>query len=495
MTLSKSLYTTGIQCSKALWLKKYKSEVLAPNDESSEIRFKTGHTVGELACDLFPNGVKVDFNPNLEQMVKETKKLLDNGVAVIYEAAFIFENTLVIVDIFEINSNGVSIYEVKSSTSLKEIYLHDVSIQYYTLENLGYKIKSANVVYLNSNYIRGDELDIKELFVIEDVTETIKLLQEAVPTNLQIFQTYLADKETEPNIDIGKHCKNPYECLALDYCWKVQRDIPDYSIFNIFNLGSKKQVELYFQGIVDVDDIPDSFEMTVNQKAAVDNYKSKQTYIDKTSIKEFLKTLTYPIYHLDFETFQQAIPEFKGLSPYEQIPFQYSLHIEYEDGRLEHKEFLANDEIDPRYELALRLCEDIPKDTTVLAYNMSFEKGVIKRLALLFDDLSEHLLAINENMQDLMIPFQKKWYVIPSMNGSYSIKYVLPSLVPEFEKAYKELDGVQNGSQAMNAFSKLSSLDNKEKQKLRNSLLEYCKLDTLAMVKILKELKKEVNNI
>ena len=146
-------------------------------------------------------------------------------------------------------------------------------------------------------------------------------------------------------------------------------------------------------------------------------------------------------------------------------------------------------------ELALRLCEDIPKDVTVLAYNMSFEKGVIKRLATLFEEFSEHLLAINENIQDLMVPFQKKWYVTPSMNGSYSIKYVLPSLVPEFEKAYKELENVQNGSQAMNAFAKLSSLDENEKQKLRNSLLEYCKLDTLAMLKILEKLKKEVNNI
>jgi hypothetical protein len=281
MIFSKSLYTTGIQCSKALWLKKYKSEVLAPVDASAETRFKTGHTVGELACDLFPNGVKVDFNPNLEQMVKETKKLLDSGVTVIYEAAFSFKNTLVIVDIFEIDSDGISIYEVKSSTSLKDIYLHDVSIQYYTLQNLGYKIKSANVVYLNSNYVRGDELDIKELFVVEDVTQIIISLKEAVPTNLQIFQTYLADRETEPNIDIGKHCKNPYECLALDYCWRVQRNIPDYSVFNIFNLGSKKQIELYSQGIVDVDDIPDNFEMTVNQKAAIIEGEGNQIYMPR----------------------------------------------------------------------------------------------------------------------------------------------------------------------------------------------------------------------
>jgi hypothetical protein len=229
--------------------------------------------------------------------------------------------------------------------------------------------------------------------------------------------------------------------------------------------------------------------MTANQAQAVENYKSKASYIDKENIKAFLEKLTYPIYHLDFETYQQAIPEYKGIKPFEQIPFQYSLHIEYEDGTLLHKEYLSKDSIDSRYELAQKLCEDIPSDVTVLAYNMSFEKGVIKRLANLFPNLSTHLLAINENMQDLMTPFQKKWYVTSSMQGSYSIKYVLPALVPEFEKAYKELDGVQNGSQAMNTFANLSKLDEVSKQKMRTSLLEYCKLDTLAMVKILKKLK------
>ena len=194
------------------------------------------------------------------------------------------------------------------------------------------------------------------------------------------------------------------------------------------------------------------------------------------NVKSFLQNLTYPIYHLDFETYQQAIPQYKGLKAYEQIPFQYSLYIQYEDGRLEHKEYLSQDSVDSRYELALRLCEDIPIDVTVLAYNMSFEKGVIKRLATLFEEFSEHLSSINENMQDLMLPFQKKWYVTPSMNGSYSIKYILPALVPEFEKAYKELDGVQNGSQAMNAFAKLAFLEEDEKQKLRNSLFSLLSL-------------------
>ena len=490
MNLSKSLYTKGIQCPKALWLKKYKPSVLTPPDESDQAIFDTGNIVGDFSCQLFPYGKEVPYSKNYDKMIAITKQWLENGVENIYEATFNFSGILIMIDILTIKNGEVFIYEVKSSTEVKDIYLHDVSIQYYVLLNLGFKIKSSNVIHINNEYIRDDELDINQLFKIVDVTNDIVSLQSNIPNILKDFETYLKDKVNEPDIDIGKHCNSPYECDAKNYCWKVQRQIPDYSIFNIFNLGSKKQIELYNRGIINVDDVPHDFDMTSIQAQAVENYKSKITYIDIENIKSFLQNLTYPIYHLDFETYQQAIPLYKGLKPFEQIPFQYSLHIEYEDGRLEHKEYLAQDSVDSRYELAKKLCEDIPIDVTVLAYNMSFEKGVIKRLSSLFEELSIHLLAINDNMQDLMIPFQKKWYVTPSMQGSYSIKYVLPALVPEFEKAYKELDGVQNGSQAMNAFASMSKLNDVEKQKLRNSLLEYCKLDTLAMVKILERLRE-----
>jgi hypothetical protein len=494
MRLSKSLYTKGIQCSKVLWLKKYRPSVLAPPDESAQTVFETGNIVGDLACKLFPNGKEVSYTKDFSYMLNITQEYLDEKLPYIYEATFEYQGILVMVDVLKVEDDGVSIYEVKSSTSLKDIYLHDVSIQYYVLRNLGFNIKSSNVVYINNEYIRGEELELDKLFVIDEVSSHVEELQSNISNILEEFRVYLDDKENEPNVDIGSHCKMPYECDAKDYCWKVQRQIPDYSIFNIFNLGSKKQIELYSQGIVNIEDIPSTFDMTANQSKAVENYKNKTTYIDKENIKAFCDDLTYPIYHLDFETFQQATPEYKGLKPFEQIPFQYSLHIEYENGSLVHKEFLAQDGIDPREQIAKRLIEDIPSDVTVLAYNMSFEKGVIKRLANTYPQYSEHLLSINENMKDLMIPFQKKWYITPSMQGSYSIKYVLPALIPELEKAYKELDGVQNGSQAMNAFARLGKLENQEKQKMRTSLLEYCKLDTLAMVKILEKLRKVCNN-
>ncbi len=490
MNLSKSLYAKGIQCPKALWLKKFKPNVLTPPDEQAQAIFETGNIVGDLACQLFPDGKEVSYTTNYDEMIATTKEWMEEGVSNIYEATFNYEGILIMVDILKVESDGVSIYEVKSSTEVKDIYLHDVSIQYYVLQNLGFSIKSASIVHINNEYVRGESLELDKLFKIVDVTSVVQSLQSNIPNILKEFEIYLEDKVNEPDIDIGKHCNKPYECDAKNYCWKVQRAIPEYSIFNIFNLGSKKQVELYNQGIIDIEDIPEDFDMTANQAQAVENYKSKTSYIDKENIKAFLENLTYPIYHLDFETYQQAIPQYKGIKPFEQIPFQYSLHIEYQDGTLEHKEYLSEDSVDSRYELAQKLCEDIRSDVTVLAYNMSFEKGVIKRLANSFSELEQHLLAINENIQDLMIPFQKKWYVTPSMQGSYSIKYVLPALVPEFEKAYKELEGVQNGSQAMNAFASMSKLEEGEKVKLRSALLEYCKLDTLAMVKLLENLKK-----
>jgi len=423
-------------------------------------------------------------------MAATTKQWLDEGLEYIYEATFIYDGIVVMVDILRQTPSGVELYEVKSSGDVKEIYLHDVSIQQYVLERLGYDVVKSHVIHIDTSYVRGDELDLHCLFKIVDVTAEANVLQAEIPLKLSGFEAYLADRDNEPGIEIGPHCKKPYDCDAMHYCWKVQRSIPDYSVFNIFNLGSKKQVELFEQGIVAVDDIPDGFAMTAVQKQKVDNWKKRAATIDRKSIKAFLGTLAYPLYHLDFETFQQAVPLWKGVKPYQQIPFQFSLHIEHRGGTLEHREFLAPEGEDPRRELVRNLIEAIPADMTVLAYNMSFEKRVIAELAETFPEFAAHLLAVNENMKDLMVPFQKQHYVTPEMQGSYSIKYVLPALVPEMELAYKKLEGVHNGGEAMNAYAQLASMPPEERNAIRNALLKYCELDTLAMVKILEKLRE-----
>ena len=503
MNLSKSLYTRGLQCTKSLWLKKYKIKQLKKPNEAQQSVFTTGNEVGELACELFPNGVEVKFNQkDYDGMINTTSKLLADGIKNIYEASFNYEGIFVAVDILHINDDkSVEIYEVKSSTyksstTTKDLmkYIHDASIQYYVLNGLGYDIKKTSLVLLNSEYVRGEKLEIEKLFKIVDVSKDVLNLQSAIPDKLKEFEVALSDKINEPNIDIGIHCNKPYPCDAKDYCWQEQRNIPDYSVFNIFNLGSKKQIELYEQGIVNIDDILDNYEMTQIQATSVKNYKSKTININKEAIKEFLDTLTYPIYHLDFETFQQAIPQYIGINPYMQIPFQYSLHIQDENNNLNHKEFLSKEAIDPRYELAKRLVKDIPTNVTVLVYNMGFEKGVIKKLAQSFEEFSTHLMSIHDNIKDLMTPFVNEDYYDPAMKGSYSIKYVMPALVPDMANAYKELEGVQNGGDAMNLYPQLGVeiTDKDEIEVKRKQLLKYCKLDTLSMVEVLRKLEGSV---
>jgi len=279
----------------------------------------------------------------------------------------------------------------------------------------------------------------------------------------------------------------------------VQRQIPEYSVFNIFPLTKKsKALELYHQGIVNIDDIPESFKLTDKQRLAVDASKSleQKPQINKEKLELFLSSLSYPFYYLDFETFQQPIPEFKGVSPFQQIPFQYSVHIEQQNQTMGHKEFLGKEGSDPRKQLVTQLIKDIPINATVLAFNASFEQMVLKSLAKQFGEYRYHLLNISENIIDIAIPFQKRYYYLPQMKGKHSIKIVLPLLVPEMADAYKELDLVHDGGEAMQAFAILGEIEDPETvMRIRESLLEYCKLDTLAMVKILEELKKINSNL
>jgi hypothetical protein len=214
--------------------------------------------------------------------------------------------------------------------------------------------------------------------------------------------------------------------------------------------------------------------------------------VKKEGIEAFLGQLSYPLYFLDFESFQSAIPPYDNTWPYEQIVFQYSLHyIERESGELKHVEYLGYPDEDPRRGLAEQLCRDIPMDVCTMAYNMGFEKGRIHELARLYPDLSELLMNIHDHIVDLMVPFRQKQYYGRAMQGSYSIKYVLPALSPDDpELDYHNLEGVHNGSEAMTIFPKIKDMPPEEAQKARHNLLKYCELDTYAMVKVWEELKR-----
>jgi len=489
MALSKSLYIRGLQCEKSLWLKKKKPGVLQAPDDGKQAVFDTGTSVGELACELFGGGSRIEYTGDFNAQMAKTKELIERGTKVIYEATFCFDGILVMVDILCICEDSLVINEVKSSTSVKDVYIDDASIQYYVISSLGYKVSGVNIIHIDNSYVRGEKLELEKLFHTEDVTEQIMQKQAEIPQILNKFEEILS-RNVEPEVDIGPHCSDPYNCDAWEYCWCEQRGIPEYSVFNISRLRSDKKFDLYKNGVVKFEDIKELDKFNASQQIQIRSELSQEQIIDKDAIKEFLDTLSYPLYHLDFETFQQAVPEFVGLSPYEQIPFQFSIHKDDGKGNLEHFEFLAEVGADPRYELALNLIKFIPQDACVLAYNMSFEKGVIRRLAANYPQISNELMAIHDNIKDLMAPFASKSYYHPKMQGSYSIKYVLPALVPEFESAYKDLNLIHHGGEAMQAYENMTRMSADEREAYKRALLAYCKLDTLAMVKVLEKLRE-----
>ena len=485
MNLSKSSYCRGIQCKKILWLEKHKPE--EQEEQNNERILEQGNDIHEVARYLFGSHINIEYRENLSQMIEDTMNTIDSYKDVIItEASFTYKNNFCSVDILKKNNNTYEMYEIKSSTELKDVYINDASYQYYVLNNLGLKVTKVCLVHINSDYVRIGDLDLDQLFTKQDITKEVLELQETVKNNIKEINEYVEEKEKIE--EITENCFKPYPCLFFKYCTK---HLPEKNIFTIPRMQTRQKLKLYNKGICSYEDLLKE-EINENTKKIIEyELYNKEDYIDKEKIKEFLNTLTEPLYFLDFETYQMPIPLYDYVSPYEQIPFQYSLH--YIDSELKHKEYLSEPGIDPRKSLAQQLIKDIPKDTTTLAYNMGFEKGVIKKLAKLYPDLSEHLMNIHDNIKDLMIPFQKGYYYKKEMHGSYSIKYVLPALFPNDPSLnYKNLDLIHNGGEAMSSFQDLVNKTKEEQKYIRERLLRYCELDTYAMVKIYEKLKETI---
>jgi len=317
-----------------------------------------------------------------------------------------------------------------------------MAYQAYVLANCGLDIAKTSIMCLNKDYSRKGNLNLQELFVLTDCTTRITAMQADVPGIITGIMSVAAQK-AEPLINVGSHCNKPHKCGYKGYC---SRNLPA---------------------------------------------NGKPSKIDREAVLKFLEIIKYPLYHLDFETYQQVIPQWDSVNPYIQIPFQYSLHIQDSvSSEPTHKEFLAEHDRDPLRGFVERLCADIPPDSCIIAYNASFEKMIIKLLAKMFPDLSNHLMNLHANFIDLAVPFRSGAYYCKQMNSSYSIKAVLPALCPTCdypELDYKSLE-IQNGSAAMGAYTELGGKSPEEIAATRKALLAYCRLDTLAMVRILEKL-------
>ncbi|SEQ02950.1 protein of unknown function [Hyunsoonleella jejuensis] len=488
--LSKSTFIRGLQCEKSLYLYKHDYNLRDEISPKQQAIFDQGNKVGLLAQELFPNGVDASSSSHfkMQESVFKTDEFIKRGESIIYEATFQFNGVLGALDILVKEADGWKAYEVKSSTSVSDTYIYDAAIQYYTIVNSGVDLKDISIVYINNQYVKSGVINIHELFTIESVFDKVQEVIPNIPNQVGNLKQVIR-QETIPNIDIGAHCDSPYSCDFKGHCWK---HIPEYSIFDIANLWTSKKFQLYEKGIttfdqIDLTDNPLNKPQLLQVISELDNTE----HIDKKNISAFIKDLSYPLFFLDFETMGSAIPIYDNTRPYQQFVFQYSLHtLSDENGVLEHHEYLAETTTneDPRTGFVKQLIDDCDISGDILVYNIGFERGKLKDLITVYPQYTNEINNIIDRLKDLMIPFQKRWYYTPEMKGSYSIKYVLPALVPDL--SYQELN-IKEGGTASTVFAQMASGEyHGDYEKTRKDLLEYCKLDTYAMVKIFEVLDK-----
>jgi hypothetical protein len=480
--LSKTKYVQGIICPKALWLSIYAPEKQAPPSPGTEYRFKVGIEVGLLAQERFDDGIAIKTPSYLAaKAVAETHSVIDSVPPAVFEAAFLFRNVLIRVDILRLDSdqNGGrptiwDLIEVKSATTVKPEHLHDVAIQKYVLEGCGITVGGVYLMHINTACTYPD---LAELFALEEVSSRVSEAQILVPETLQRFGDILKH-EVEPEIDIGPHCDDPYECAFKGYCW---RQVPDVSIFNIPRLKADQKTELIARSILRIEDLPATYPISDSQQKFVHLYRSGKPEINAAGIHAQLTALAYPLYFLDFETDSPAVPRYPDTHPYEKIPFQYSCHRLEKRGSLSHCEYLHEELSDPRPPLVRSLIETIGGDGRIVVYNAGFERSVLKTLAVQLPEYQEALLGMAERLWDLLDIF-RLYYFDSAFRGSNSIKNVLPILVPDL--SYQDLE-IQDGTAAQVVWNELLYLEDCEEKNSRLSALrQYCRLDSLAMVEI-----------
>lgn len=488
--LSKSKFVSGLQCEKRLWLQRHRADLIPALDEATKARFDVGNRVGDLAKLRFGSGFELQFpeDRNFEPMAQQTANYLLNDVITLYEAAIIEAGVLVLCDVLIKDKEHIICHEIKSSTKLKSYHIQDAAIQYFVLKKAGLEPERIYITMLNPEYFwDGQELNLEQLFKSHDVTDQVRGFQAQIPELLGSMLKILRNDD-EPSVSIGPHCNNPFSCEFQNYCWP---ELPNPSVFSIPRIGNKAWV-LFEEGKVGLEDLEPG-DLSHKQQEYVQDQKEEIEKIDLLSIKGWLETLSFPLFFLDFETIMPALPLYAGTRPYQpHFAVQYSLHVlEEPEGELKHYEYLADFEADFRQELAASLIQLLGETGTILAYNQGFEKTCIKRLAEWCPDLETQLFSLLDRFKDLDVPFRKSWFVKPAMQGSYSIKSVYPALFPDSELQYKALT-ISNGEMAARQLLELAESGvnphQEENKAVKQDLLAYCKLDTLAMVKIYQEL-------
>ncbi|HSW56794.1 MAG TPA: DUF2779 domain-containing protein [Dehalococcoidales bacterium] len=479
--LSKSRYLNGLQCPRLLWIATNEPERIPEPDAATQHIFDQGHLVGELSKKLFPGGIDLpqdDFTEN----IRLTRELLSRRKP-LFEAGIMAGRTYSRLDILKpVTNKQWDIIEVKSATSVKDVNIEDVSFQKVVCEDSGLRIRKCHLACINNQYVKNGEIRPEELFTIQDVSSKVEAAIDGIRDRIDRMLNII-DSPDCPDADIGPHCSNPYDC-PLTEC---REGLPEHNVFTLY-YGGKKSHELYGRGIKRIIDIPAGFNLNDKQRIQYDCVVSGQPYMDAQQIKDFIASLSYPLHFLDFETINPAVPLFDGTRPYQNIPFQFSLHVQPAPGaETQHFWYLAEGPQDPRPELMVKLLSAVGKNGSVIAYHKSFEEGCLRDLAEAFPEDANRIDSIISRMEDLIVPFRSFAYYHPLQKGSASLKNVLPAVTG---KGYEGLAIAEGGEASLRYLDiTYGELSEEEKQKTRQDLLTYCGLDTEGMVWILEKLR------
>lgn len=446
--ISKSDYMLFLRQPAWLWLKKNDPTKLPPVDAATQAMFDAGHAFEPYVESLFPEGVTLGFSDfdEYRSLPLRTQQAFESGAQVVFQPRFEWNGFTCISDIVSvIEDKTIDLYEIKSSTRVKPDHLYDLAFQKTVLEGNGFTVRNISVIHVNNQYVREGDVNPKELTTFADVTEDVHEIAMKTPEYMEAAKKAAEQAEMpDPNPELAK-------------------------------LGSKSEWMKVYENIFPPE--PKIWPEDI------------QPVINKQEIERFLGELKYPLYFFDYETMQGLVPYFDGQRPYQQVPFQYSLHIIHEPGgEVEHREYLHKENTNPAPELAKQLVEDMGNSGSIITWNMRFEKSVNEELGRMYPEYAEQITAINERVVDLMIPFKAKWYDDPRCEGSASIKKVLPVVCPEL--SYKDL-GIQDGNSAQRLWMEavLDETRADQKEQILADLTEYCKMDTWAMVKIFDVLK------
>ena len=480
--ISKSKFLNGLQCPKLLW-SSYNAKHLFPDvDEAQQAIFDQGHEVGAFAKRMFPNGIEIETDPtDFEGAIRLTQKYLPSRRP-IFEATFSANGGFARSDILNpVGKDEWDIIEVKSTTGLKDVHIPDLAFQTWVFNEAGIKIRRCFLCHINNEFVRHGEIDPQQFFNMKDVTAAVAEYSHEIEEQVGEMGKIIRSAKC-PDIQIGRQCDSPYTCQLHEHCWSF---LPPQNVLDLYDDKKGRRWDLLQKrNILRIAEIPENYPLSEKQEIQRSTAISGKPHVKRTQIEMFLKALEYPLHFLDFETFGTAIPMFDGTRPYQQIPFQFSLHIIRKAGaKPENRKFLAEGRNDPHSEFMRQLKSAVEPSGSIVVFNASFEKGRMKECAEVLPEYASWVNAVNRRVVDLLIPFRGFNFYHPDQCGSASLKAVLPALTG---KGYEHLE-IQEGDMASREFLRVTFTDvsESERKRVRRALEMYCGMDTSGMIWIL----------